>query len=106
MRWSPPEVLDAEEFAFKWGGPTKMGDIYSMGMTIYEVSFLRYESGRSIEVVLGSNGQATVSQTQRSNDGGPRPWRRTPRETNLRHYPRLYQGPVGSDDTLLGGDPW
>jgi len=29
--------------------------MYSMGMTIYEVSFLRYKSGLSVEVSLGSN---------------------------------------------------
>ena len=27
--------------------------MYSMGMTIYEVSFVQYKSGRSIEVALG-----------------------------------------------------
>ena len=37
-RWCPPERLDPERFGFKTSSPTKKGDIYSMGMTIYEVS--------------------------------------------------------------------
>ena len=39
VRWSPPELLDPERFGSKRGGPTKKSDIYSMGMTIYEVRF-------------------------------------------------------------------
>lgn len=38
LRWCPPERLDPERFGFKTSSPTKKGDIYSMGMTIYEVS--------------------------------------------------------------------
>ena len=44
LRWCPPEVLDPERFGSKRGGPTKKADMYSMAMTIYEVSFLQYES--------------------------------------------------------------
>jgi len=29
--------------------------MYSMGMTIYEVSFLQYKSGLSVEAALGPN---------------------------------------------------
>lgn len=36
-RWCPPELLDPERFGSKGDGPTKKGDVYSMGMTIYEV---------------------------------------------------------------------
>jgi len=64
MRWSPPELLDTEKYESKRSGPTKESDIYSMSMTIYEVSFLQYKSGRSIEVVLGPDGQAPVSRAQ------------------------------------------
>jgi hypothetical protein len=49
LRWCPPELLDPERFASKRGGPTKKADMYSMAMTIYEVSFLRYESDCSIK---------------------------------------------------------
>ena len=59
-RWCPPELLDPERFGSKGDGPTKKGDVYSMGMTIYEVSFIRRESGRFTEVVLGSDGQNPV----------------------------------------------
>ena len=38
LRWSPPELLDPEKFGSKRDGPTKKSDMYSMGMTIYEVS--------------------------------------------------------------------
>jgi len=55
MRWSPPELLDKEKYGPKRSGPTKESDIYSMSMTIYEVSFLQYKSDRSIEPVLGSD---------------------------------------------------
>ena len=64
MRWSPPELLGTERSEPKRSGPTKESDIYSMSMTIYEVSFLQYKSGQSIEVVLGSYGQAPVSRAQ------------------------------------------
>ena len=38
-------------FGSKTGSrPTKRSDIYSMGMVIYEVSILRYKSGRIIDV--------------------------------------------------------
>ena len=63
-RWCPPELLDPERFESKGGGPTKEGDVYSMAMTIYEVSSLRNESGRSVEVALGSNGQNPVLRAQ------------------------------------------
>ena len=66
MRWSPPELLDAERFEFKGGGPTKMGDVYSMAMTIHEVSFLQCKFGQSIEIGLGSDGHAPISRAQRS----------------------------------------
>jgi len=61
MRWSPPELLDTERSKSQRGGPTKESDIYSMSMTIYEVSFLQHKSGRGIEVVVGFDGQAPVS---------------------------------------------
>ena len=50
QRWRPPEQLDPGRFGSQRGEPTKKGDIHSMGMTIYEVSFLRYKSGKHIEV--------------------------------------------------------
>ena len=34
--------------------------MYSMGMTIYEVSFFQCRSGRRVEVVSGSDGQNTI----------------------------------------------
>ena len=40
-RWCPPELLDPERFGSKGDGPTKKGDTYSMGMTVYEVSFVQ-----------------------------------------------------------------
>ena len=55
-RWSPPELLNPERFGSRGGGPTTKSDIYSMGMTIYEVSVLRCTSGPSTEVVLGPYG--------------------------------------------------
>ena len=39
--------------------------MYSIGMTIYEVSFLRYKSGRSVEAALGFDGQNPVLRAQR-----------------------------------------
>ena len=39
-RWCAAELLDPERFGSKRRGPTKKSDIHSMGMTIYEVSFL------------------------------------------------------------------
>jgi len=65
MRWSPPELLDTDKYGSKNSGPTKESDIYSMSMTIYEVSLLQYESGRSIESVLGSDRQDPVSRAGR-----------------------------------------
>ena len=56
MRWSPPEMLDPERFGSKRSRPTKNSDIYSMAMTVYEVSFFRSKPGRGIEVTLGSYG--------------------------------------------------
>ena len=50
QRWRPPEQLDPNRFGSHRGDPTKKGDIHSMGMPIYEVRFLRYKSGWSIEV--------------------------------------------------------
>jgi len=64
-RWCPPELLDPERFKSKRGGPTKKADMYSMGMTIYEVSFLQYRSGRSVEVALGPDGQYPIFRVQR-----------------------------------------
>jgi len=60
QRWRPPEELDPVRFGSQRGEPTKKGDMHSMGMTIYEVSFLQYKSGRSIEVALGSNRQGPI----------------------------------------------
>ena len=45
MRWSAPELRDPERYGLKKGGPTKKADIYSMAMTIYEVSFLQSTLG-------------------------------------------------------------
>lgn len=39
VRWCPPELLDPERFGSKGSRPTKKSDIYSMAMTVYEVSF-------------------------------------------------------------------
>jgi len=64
MRWSPPELLDTERYGFERSGPTKMGDIYSMSMTAYQVSPLQCELGRIIEVFPGSHGYAPVSRVQ------------------------------------------
>jgi len=55
QRWRLPEELDPGRLDSKRGGPTQKADIYSMGMTIYEVSFLQYKSGLSVEVGLGPN---------------------------------------------------
>ena len=60
MRWSPPEMLDPERFGSKRAGPTKQSDVYSMAMTIYEVSFFKSKSGPSIEVTSGSHGQHPI----------------------------------------------
>jgi len=60
MRWSPPERLDPERFGAKRDGPTKKADIYSMAMTIYEVSFLQRKPGQSVELVLGSYRQPPI----------------------------------------------
>ena len=38
-----------------------MSDVYSMSMTIYEVSSLQYKSGEGVEVVPGFDGHAPVS---------------------------------------------
>lgn len=50
VRWCPPELLDPERYGSKGGDPTKRSDIYSMAMTVYEVSFFRYKPGRSVDV--------------------------------------------------------
>lgn len=63
-RWGAPELLDPERFGSKRRGPTKKSDIHSMGMTIYEVSFLQRKSGGSIEVALGSHGQHPILRVQ------------------------------------------
>jgi len=41
-RWCAPELLDPERYGSKRGGLTKKSDIYSMGMTIYQVSRPRH----------------------------------------------------------------
>jgi len=41
QRWHSPELLDPGRFGSQRGDPTKKGDVHSIGMTIYEVSFLR-----------------------------------------------------------------
>ena len=48
VRWSPPELLDPEMFQSKRGRPTKKADIYSMAMTIYQVSYLRHGLGKAL----------------------------------------------------------
>jgi serine/threonine protein kinase len=64
-RWSPRERLDPERFGSKGSSrPTKKSDIYSMAMTIYEVSILRCRSGQAIDVVPGSDGQNPVLRVQ------------------------------------------
>jgi len=55
-RWCAPELLDPERYGLKRGGPTKESDIYSMGMTIYQVSLPRRTPDGNIEVVAGSDG--------------------------------------------------
>ena len=40
LPWCAPELLDPERFGLKRSGPRKKSDIYSIGMTIYEVSLL------------------------------------------------------------------
>lgn len=57
-RWCPPELLDPERYGSKRGDPTKRSDIYSMAMTVYEVSFFffRYEPGQSVDVAPGPDG--------------------------------------------------
>ena len=50
QRWNSPEQLDPGRFGTQGGDPIKKGDIHSMGMTIYEVSLLRYKSDGSNEV--------------------------------------------------------
>lgn len=60
VRWSAPELLDPERFGFKRGGPTKKSDIYSMGMTVYEVSFFRCRLVRMLKLVLGVDGQGPI----------------------------------------------
>lgn len=103
VRWCPPELLDPERFGSKRGsGPTKKSDIYSMAMTIYEVSFLRYRLGRSIDVVSGSNGQASVLRVHRSCGNASYHSRNATEETDFRHHPGLHPGIVGSDGILLG----
>jgi serine/threonine protein kinase len=47
-RWCAPELLDPERFGLRGGNPTKRSDIYSMGMTVYEVSFFRQGSCRRL----------------------------------------------------------
>ena len=64
MRWCAPEILDPERFGFKRGGPTKKSDIYSMGMTIYEVSFLQHKLGGVFELVLDSDGQNPILRVE------------------------------------------
>ena len=60
VRWSAPELLDPERFGLKRGGPTKKSDIYSMAMTIYEVSFLQHKLGLGAELVLGFDRQSPI----------------------------------------------
>ena len=45
LRWCPPEILYAKRHESKAYRPTKKSDIYSMGMTMYEVSLFRYKPG-------------------------------------------------------------
>ena len=60
LRWAPPERLGPERFGSTVDDPGKKSDMYSMGMTIYEVSFLQFKPGRNIEVALGSHGQDPI----------------------------------------------
>lgn len=55
---------------FKKSDPTKKSDIYPMAMTIYEVSFRQYKSGRSIKMVPGTHGRKSVSRVTRGHTGG------------------------------------
>ena len=72
-RWCPPELLDPDRFKSKRGGPTKKADMYSMGMTIYEMSFLQYGTDRSVEAALGFDGQDPILRVQRSYSDPLRP---------------------------------
>jgi serine/threonine protein kinase len=62
IRWCPPELLYEDGHGSKADRPTKKSDIYSMGMTTYEVSLLQYKSGQKLNLVVGSYGRAPVSK--------------------------------------------
>ena len=85
-RWCPPELFDRRELGFSWGSPTKKSDIYSMAMTIYEVSFLRLQSRQSFEPVLGSDRRAAILRARKNRGHEPYYSRRATPPTNfLRH---------------------
>ena len=90
VRWCPPELLDPERFRSTNSGPTKKSDIYSMAMTIYQVSFLEYGLGNSADIVLGFNGQSSILRLRRASGNAPNHGRRTTPKTDLRHHPRLH----------------
>jgi serine/threonine protein kinase len=103
LRWSPRERLDPERFGSKSGSdPTRMSDIYSMAMTIYEVSILRYKSGQAVDAVAGSDGRSPVPRAQQLRGSTSYPSRRTTEETDFCHHPGIHTGTVGYDGILLG----
>lgn len=101
VRWSPPEQLDPERFGSNRRRPTKKSDMYSMAMTIYQVSSLQYRPAKSIEMVLGFDGQSPIPRLWRASGNAPNHQRRATPKTGLRPHPRLHRGPVGNDNLLL-----
>ena len=106
VRWSAPEILDPERFGFKRGGPTKKSDIYSMGMTIYEVSFLQHKLGGVFELVLDSDGQNPILRMEGTYGNARYRSRSATPKTDLYHHPGLHRGTVGVDDILLGRETY
>ena len=101
LRWCPPERLDPERFGFEKSNPTKKSDIYSMAMTIYEVSFLKRRFRQSVDLVPGLDRQGAVSRIRRISGDVPYHRRCPTREAKLRPHPRLHRRALGNDDVLL-----
>lgn len=103
VRWAPLELLDPERLGYKkTSGPTKKSDIYSMAMTIYEVNILRYRSGRSTNMTVGSDGQGPVLRVHGSHGIVRNHSRCASEETGFQHHAWLHGGTLGCRVILLG----
>ena len=96
-RYVPPEYF-TDDFASKHA--TKKGDIYSMGMTIYEVNHLPPRP-YLCSTLQGPHRQETVPKLQlHFGRDADYQWHEA-RQAKFHHLPRVHRGTVGVDHRLL-----